>query len=116
MGDALLAFFGAPIAHEDDPVRAVHAALEIVTAASRYAETVRQQYGIEFAIRVGINTGPVIVGNVGSDLKYEYTAMGDAINLAARMQSAARPMTVLTSQHTQKFIDPYFDFADLGLI
>src|SRR4051812_42246308 len=63
MGDALLAFFGAPIAHEDDPVRAVHAALALIEAAKQYAEQVRREYGIEFAIRVGINTGPVVVGN-----------------------------------------------------
>ncbi|HLY28562.1 MAG TPA: adenylate/guanylate cyclase domain-containing protein, partial [Aggregatilineales bacterium] len=116
LGDALLAFFGAPITHEDDPVRAVRAALEILDAAGRYAEDVRRQHGIEFAVRIGINTGPVVVGNVGSDLKYEYTAMGDAINLAARMQSAARPMTALISQYTHKFSAPFFDFADLGLI
>src|SRR5579859_3005868 len=114
LGDALLAFFVAPITHEDDPVRAVRAALEILDAAGRYAEDVRRQHGIEFAVRIGINTGPVVVGNVGSDLKYEYTAMGDAINLAARMQSAARPMTVLISEHTYRFVAPVFDCVDLG--
>src|SRR5258708_29875078 len=116
LGDALLAFFGAPITHEDDPVRAVRAALEILSSASHYAEEVRRQHGIEFAVRIGINTGPVVVGNVGSDLKYEYTAMGDAINLAARIQSAARPMTLLISQYTHRFVAAFFDFSDLGLI
>jgi len=116
MGDAILAFFGAPVAHEDDPVRAVHAALELLTHARTYAAEVRGQYGIEFAIRVGLNTGPVVVGNVGSDLKYEYTAMGDAVNLAARMQSSARTMTVLISEHTHRYIAPAFDCEDLGPI
>ncbi|MBI3177984.1 MAG: zinc ribbon domain-containing protein, partial [Chloroflexi bacterium] len=90
MGDAILAFFGAPVAHEDDAVRAALTALDMLAAARSYAEEVRRQHHVEFAIRVGLNTGSVVVGNVGSDLKYEYTAMGDAVNLAARMQSAAR--------------------------
>jgi len=114
LGDALLAFFGAPVAHEDDPMRAAHTALELLAATEEYAKTVQQDYGIEFAVRVGLNTGPVVVGSVGSDLKYEYTAMGDAVNLAARMQSAARPMTALISENTYKFIAPVFDCSDLG--
>ena len=116
LGDAMLAFFGAPVAHEDDPVRAVHAALELLQAARKYAREVRVQYGIDFAIRVGINTGPVVVGDVGSDLKYEYTAMGDAVNLAARLQSLAQPMCALVSASTQRFIAPLFETHDLGLI
>jgi class 3 adenylate cyclase/tetratricopeptide (TPR) repeat protein len=116
MGDAILAFFGAPVAHEDDPVRAVRAALDLIAAARTYADQVRRQHGIEFAIRVGLNTGPVVVGNVGSDLKYEYTAMGDAVNLAARMQSAAKTMTALISEHTYHYVAPVFDCADLGPI
>jgi class 3 adenylate cyclase len=116
MGDAILAFFGAPLAHEDDPIRAVHAGLGLLEAARKYADEVRAKHGIEFAVRVGINTGPVVVGEVGSDLKFEYTAMGDAINLAARMQSAARPMTVLISEHTYRFVAPVFECLDLGLI
>ncbi len=116
MGDAILAFFGAPLAHEDDPARAIRAALDLLTAARAFAEEARRDYGIEFAMRVGLNTGQVVVGEVGSDRKYEYTAMGDAVNLAARMQSAARPMTVLISEHTHRFIAPIFDCLDLGLI
>ncbi|MBI3763061.1 MAG: AAA family ATPase [Chloroflexi bacterium] len=116
MGDAMLVFFGAPVAHEDDPLRAVRASLDLLEAVREYAKDVRRQYGIEFQMRVGLNTGPVVVGEVGTDLKYEYTAMGDAINLAARMQSAARAMTVLISENTHRFIAPVFDCADLGLI
>ncbi|HZD57292.1 MAG TPA: adenylate/guanylate cyclase domain-containing protein [Anaerolineales bacterium] len=114
MGDALLAFFGAPVAHEDDPVRAVHAGLDLLAATRRYAEDVRHRYGIDFAIRVGLNTGPVVVGQVGSDLVYEYTAMGDAVNLAARMQSAARPMTLLITENTHRFVAPVFECRDMG--
>ncbi len=116
LGDAILAFFGAPVAHEDDPARAVNAALALIEATKTYATEVRAQHGIDFAVRVGINTGPVVVGDVGNDLKYEYTAMGDAVNLAARMQSAARPMNVLISANTYRFIAPLFDAQDLGLI
>ncbi len=116
LGDAVLAFFGAPIAHEDDPARATRAALEILETIREYAPVVKQKYGMDFAIRIGINTGPVVVGEVGSDLKYEYTAMGDAINLAARLQSAARPGTALLSQNTYRFIAPLFNVADLGQI
>src|SRR5262249_51789622 len=116
LGDALLAFFGAPVAHEDDPVRAVHAALDLLSEARAYAEQVRREHGVDFAIRVGINTGLVVVGNVGSDLKFEYTAMGDAVNLAARMQSATRPMTALIAEPTHRFIAPVVDCADMGAI
>ena len=116
LGDAMLAFFGAPVAHEDDPARAIRAALEMLEITRQYAELVKEKYGMDFAMRIGINTGPVVVGEVGSDLKYEYTAMGDAINLAARLQSAARPMSVMISQNTHRFVAPLFDFADLGQI
>ncbi len=87
MGDAILAFFGAPIAHENDPELAVRAALEIVTGAKAYAARLFAEREITgFDVRVGINTGIVVVGEVGSDLRAEYTAMGDAVNLAARLE------------------------------
>jgi class 3 adenylate cyclase/tetratricopeptide (TPR) repeat protein len=117
MGDAVLAFFGAPIAHEDDPERACRAALEIVEGARAYAGRLARERGIEgFNVRVGINTGLVVVGEVGSDLRVEYTAMGDAINLAARMEGAARPGTVLITNDTHELIEPLFDTEDLGVI
>lgn len=116
LGDAMLAFFGAPVAHEDDPVRAVRAALEMIEAVKDYAIEVRKRHGIDFAMRVGLNTGLVVVGEVGSDLKFEYTAMGDSVNLAARMQSAAKTMTVLISEHSYRFIAQVFECDDLGLI
>jgi class 3 adenylate cyclase len=116
MGDALLAFFGAPVAHEDDPLRAGYAALDLIKAAGEYSEELRKQFGIDFGVRVGINTGPVVVGDVGSNLAYEYTAMGDAVNLAARMQAAAKPMTVLITENTHRLMGNSFEFIDLGLI
>jgi ABC-type oligopeptide transport system substrate-binding subunit/class 3 adenylate cyclase len=117
MGDAILAFFGAPITHEDDPERACRAALDIITEAQKYAEKVKVERGIEaFGVRVGINTGLVVMGEVGSDLRVEYTAVGDAINLAARMETAAEPGTVLITEATHKLIAPLFETQALGPI
>jgi len=113
-GDAMLAFFGAPVAHEDDPERAVMAALDMVAAADEFGRQLKQTHGIDFQIRAGINTGPVVVGNVGSDLRYEYTALGDAVNIAARMQSAAEPGSVLITANTHRLAAEAFDVADIG--
>lgn len=114
MGDAILAFFGAPIAHEDDPQRAVLAALEIVQAIEPYRDEVRTRWGLELNVRVGVNTGRVVVGAVGSDLRLEYTAMGDAINLASRMESTADPGTIQISDNTHAHVSGLFEFEDLG--
>jgi class 3 adenylate cyclase len=114
MGDAILAFFGAPIAHEDDPLRAVLAGLDIVAGMNSFAAKVKRERGLDFEVRVGINTGFVAVGEVGSDLRVEYTAMGDAVNLAARLQSAALPGMVLVSESTRQLIEPLFDWVDRG--
>jgi class 3 adenylate cyclase len=115
-GDAMLAFFGAPVAHEDDPDRAIRAALDMVESTDEFARQLKADRGIEFRIRAGINTGPVIVGNVGSDLRYEYTALGDAVNVAARVQTSAEPGTVVVSSYTQRFVTDAFDFEDLGAV
>ena len=116
LGDALLAFFGAPVAHEDDPVRAVRAALDMLQIAREYGSEVRERYGVEFAVRIGLNTGPVIVGRVGSDMRYEYAPMGGSVNLAARMQAAAQPSSILISHHVHRFVAPLFDMEDAGLV
>ncbi len=114
MGDAVLAFFGAPQAHEDDPQRAVLAGLGIVNGIRPFIHQFNQDYGLEFNVRVGINTGPVVVGEIGSGQSGEYTAMGDAINLAARMEQTAAPGTVQISDDTYRLIAPLFDVWDLG--
>jgi len=114
MGDGILAFFGAPIAHEDDAVRAVLAGMEIVSETLEYRRQVQIRYGIEIDVRVGINTGRVVVGAVGSDLRLEYTALGDAINLAARMEQTAEPGTVQIAEDSYKLVAPLFDFEALG--
>ena len=113
MGDGILAFFGAPVTHEDDPERAVRCALDMIATVRDLGTELRRTRDIEFRIRAGVNTGPVVVGTVGSDLMYEYTAMGDAVNVAARMQNAARPGTVLVTAATFRFVAPIFDAVEL---
>ena len=115
-GDAMLAFFGAPVAHEDDPERAIFAALDMLVATEEFAAQLKATHGIDFRIRAGINSGPVLVGNVGSDLRYEYTALGDAVNVAARMQTAAQPGTIVITEMTRRLTGDTFDLEDLGEI
>ncbi len=112
MGDAIVAFFGAPIAHEDDPERAIHAALDIISGAREYATRLGQERGlVGFHVRVGINTGLVVAGEVGSDLRMEYTAMGDAVNVAARMEQNAPPGGVLITDDTYRHVRGVFDVS-----
>ena len=114
MGDAILAMFGAPFAHEDDPQRAVMAGLDILEEIHPFCDRIKREYGLDFNVRVGINTGPVVVGDIGSDMSTEYTAMGDAVNVAARMEQTARPGTVQVSGETHKLVAPLFEFESLG--
>ena len=109
-GDGLMALFGAPLAHEDAPQRAVRAALGIHEALVRFSET----EGVALRARVGINTGPVVLGTVGNDLKMDYTAIGDTTNLAARLQSLAEPGTVLISETTYRLVRGFFEMRPLG--
>ena len=104
MGDAILAFFGAPTAHEDDPQRAVLAGLAIVEKISPYREKLKRENGLDFNVRVGINTGLAVVGDVGSELSGEYTAMGDAVNLASRLEGLTKEykVPIIISSHTLK--------------
>ena len=92
-GDGVMALFGAPLAHEDHAVRACHASLSIQHALSRYSEKLKQECDIDFKMRIGLNSGPVVVGAIGDDLRMDYTAIGDTINLASRMESSAQPGT-----------------------
>ncbi len=116
MGDAILAFFGAPLAHEDDPKRAILAGLDILREIGPFCDEVRSQYGLEFNVRVGINTGPVVVGDIGSDLAMEYTAMGDTVNLASRMEQTAEPGTLQIAEATYRLVAPLFEVEPLGEI
>jgi predicted ATPase/class 3 adenylate cyclase len=110
MGDGILAYFGTPNGKEDDPERAVIAGLEIITRIKAYAEKLREEKNLEsFQIRVGINTGLVVVGDLNPDKHLEYIALGDAVNLAARLQQIAPPDGVLISQETYRLIRGLFD-------
>jgi class 3 adenylate cyclase/tetratricopeptide (TPR) repeat protein len=114
MGDGILAFFGAPLAHEDDPQRAILAGLDIIAGIAPYREKIKNSWGIDLNVRVGINTGLVVVGAVGSDLRMEYTALGDAINLASRMEETALPGTLQITHNTYKLVSQLFDCESLG--
>ncbi len=114
MGDGVLAFFGAPVAHEDDPVRAVRCGLDMARAVDELSAELNAKEPIDLKVRVGINTGPVVVGIVGTDSASEYTAMGDAVNVAARMQALARPGTVLVSGATHRFVAALVESVDVG--
>ncbi|MBI5649832.1 MAG: AAA family ATPase [Chloroflexi bacterium] len=110
LGDGVLAFFGAPITHEDDAERAINAALEIQNAIHAYAHELQSRQQVDhLQMRVGLNTGLVVVGNIGSDLHVEYLAIGDTVNLAARMQSAAEPNTILITAQTARAVKHAFD-------
>ena len=115
LGDGLLALFGAPIAHEDAPQRALYAALGMRERLRGYALKMKQR-GIDFNMRIGLNTGLVVVGRIGDDLTMEYTAMGDTVNLASRMESTAQPGTIQVSEDTYRLTEGYFDFQPLGEI
>ena len=115
-GDGIMALFGAPVAHEDHAQRACHVALSIQKAMEQYGEKVNKEYGQDFKLRIGLNSGPVIVGAIGDDLRMDYTAVGDTTNLASRMQSMAGPGSILVSGHTHKLARDYFTFASLGRI
>jgi len=115
-GDGVMALFGAPLAHEDHAQRACHAALAIQRAIVEYSEKIEKECGVDFKIRVGLNSGPVIVGSVGNDLRMDYTAIGDTTNLASRMESMAQPGTVLVSADTHRLTRDYFNFESLGKV
>ncbi|MBI5015213.1 MAG: AAA family ATPase [Deltaproteobacteria bacterium] len=113
-GDGVMALFGAPVAHEDHAQRACHAALAIQKALVDYSSQVRREYDLDFRMRIGLNSGPVIVGRIGDDLRMDYTAVGDTTNLAARMQSLAEPGTVLLSANTHRLASRFFELEALG--
>jgi class 3 adenylate cyclase/tetratricopeptide (TPR) repeat protein len=114
MGDGLMALFGAPIAHEDHAQRACYTALSIQKALSQYSEKVRKERGLEFKMRIGLNSGPVVVGSIGDDLRMDYTAIGDTTNLAARVEQAAKSGEVWMSQETRNIIRGYFKEESIG--
>jgi len=115
-GDGVMALFGAPVAHEDHAQRACHAALSIQKAMGECGEKIKQDIGVDFRMRIGLNSGPVIVGSIGNDLRMDYTAVGDTTNLAARMESEAKPGCILVSTNTHRIARDYFEFRSMGKI
>jgi class 3 adenylate cyclase/tetratricopeptide (TPR) repeat protein len=110
-GDGVMALFGAPVAHEDHAQRACHAALAVQRDLLVYAEKLNREFGINFKMRIGLNSGSVVVGAIGDDLRMDYTAQGDTANLAARMEQSAAPGQVLVSGDTYRLAREYFEFA-----
>ena len=100
MGDGVMALFGAPLAHEDHAVRACYAALRMQESVKRYAEGVFRSFGVPVQIRVGLNSGDVVVRAIGSDLHMDYTAVGQITHLAARMEQMAQPGAILLTPET----------------
>jgi class 3 adenylate cyclase/tetratricopeptide (TPR) repeat protein len=114
MGDGIMALFGAPIAHEDHAVRACYAALRMQESVHRYAEEARRAHGVTVQIRVGLNSGEVVVRAIGNDLHMDYTAVGETTHLAARMEQAARPGTVLIAPATRDLVEGFVAVKSLG--
>ena len=115
-GDGIMALFGAPVAHEDHAQRACLATLSIQKALEKYANSIRKDFGADFKMRIGLNSGPVIVGSIGDDLRMDYTAIGDTTNLAARFEGMAKPGKCLVSSHTHKLARDFFEFESLGKV
>ena len=113
-GDGVMALFGAPLAHEDHAQRACHAALAVQNSLTEYGRKVKTDFGADFKMRIGLNSGPVVVGAIGNDLRMDYTAVGDTTNLAARMESLAEPGGILVSDSTYRLVKKYFEFESLG--
>jgi class 3 adenylate cyclase/tetratricopeptide (TPR) repeat protein len=113
-GDGLIALFGAPIAHEDHAVRAGYAALEMLDAARRHAIETRRTHGIALAIRVGLSSGEVVVRTIRDDLHMDYTAMGETVHLAARMEQVAEPGTAALAPETRALTEGYLQARALG--
>jgi class 3 adenylate cyclase len=113
-GDGIMALFGAPIAHEDHAQRACYASLHLQQELRRYADEIRLEHGLGFSVRMGLNSGEVVVGKIGDDLRMDYTAQGQTVGLAARMEQMADSGKALLTGHTAKLVSGYFQLRDLG--
>jgi len=114
MGDGIMALFGAPLSHEDHAVRACLAALGMQESVTRYADEVQRSHGVPVTIRVGLNSGEIVVCGIGNDLHIEYTVVGHTANLAARMEQMAKPGSVLTTADTLRLAEGYVAVRPLG--
>jgi len=113
-GDGIMALFGAPIAHEDHAQRACYAAIHLRDQLKKYADRLRIERGIDFGVRIGINSGDVVVGKIGDDLRMDYTAQGHTVGLAQRIEQLADTGRIYFSEHTQRLVEGYFTVHDLG--
>jgi class 3 adenylate cyclase/predicted ATPase len=116
MGDGIMALFGAPLAHEDHAVRACYAALKMQESVTRYGDEVQRTRGVPVQIRVGLNSGEVVVRSVGSDLKMDYTAVGQTTHLAARMEQMAKPGSILATGETFRLAEGHVQVRPLGQV
>src|SRR5262249_997155 len=115
LGDGIFALFGAPIAHEDHPQRALYAALRMQEEMYRYGDQLRLKHGVPLAMRIGINTGEVVLRSIRKDdLHTDYVPVGHSTNLAARMEQMATPGSILLHAYTHKLTEGYFAFKALG--
>ncbi len=114
-GDGIMALFGAPLAHEDHALRACYAALYLRKALRSHADQLRVEQGLNFGVRMGLNSGEVVVGRIGDDLRMDYTAQGQTVGLAARMEQLAESGCVYITEHTQTLVEGFFKLRDLGL-
>jgi class 3 adenylate cyclase/tetratricopeptide (TPR) repeat protein len=113
LGDGIMALFGAPLASEDHAAHACYAALRMQENVKRYAEQVQQRHGIPLAIRVGLNSGEIVVRIIGNDLRMEYAAVGQTVHLASRMEQMTSPGSVLTTAETVRLAEGYVDVKRL---
>jgi class 3 adenylate cyclase len=113
-GDGIMALFGAPIAHEDHARRACYAALRCTEELANYTQELKREHGLQFAVRMGLNSGEVVVGKIGDDLRMDYTAQGHTVGLAARMEQLSDPGKAYLSEHTAKMVEGFFRLGDLG--
>jgi tetratricopeptide (TPR) repeat protein len=116
MGDGIMALFGAPLAHEDHAVRACYAALRMQESVKKYADEVRRSHAAVVKIRVGINSGEVVVRAIGSDLHMDYTAVGQTTHLAARMEQLADPGAIVITPETLGLVEGYVEVKSLGSV
>src|SRR5260221_3706256 len=110
IGDAVMAVFGAPISHEDDAERAIHAALAMQASIVRLNDDLDRKYGVRLSLRIGVNTGEVVAGLLANDVQRAYTVVGDAVNTAQRLESAAPLGQVLVSETTRRLAMHRFEF------
>jgi len=115
-GDGVMALFGAPVAHEDHAQRACHAALSIQRAIGDYGKRINRDIGVDFSMRMGLNSGPVVVGSIGDDLRMDYTAIGDTTNLAARLESLAQPGSIVVSRNSYRLVRDFFELESMGKV